>query len=338
MWWTTRLRFALKVSLFAVALVAVFAAAGAWWLDRWLHAPLPHAASVEVVIESGSSLAEITDTLAAHGALTHPRVFGWYVRGRGLAQRLHAGEYGIPVGTTPAALLEKLVRGEVIQHEVKLLEGWTVAQVRATLAAEASLAQDIAADADLAMQLGIEGGNAEGWFFPDTYAFTRGSSALDLLRRAHVRMQRELARAWDERDPGLPYRQPYDVLIMASIIEKETGKEDERGKIARVFVSRLERGMPLQTDPTIIYGLGVDFDGNLTRKHLVSDSNYNTYRRRGLPPTPIALPGRAALDAAVHPAPGDYLYFVARGDGSSEFSTTLAQHAAAVRRYQLGVP
>ena len=333
----TSLRLASKTSFLAIVLVAA-GGVGAWWFDRWLHAPLPMGAPVEIVIDNGAPLGAIADALTARGVLDHPRVFGWYVRARGLALRLHAGEYAIPVGTTPKALLAKLVRGDVVQHELKLLEGWTVAQVREALAAEPLLAQDVAEGDDLVAIAGIEGRSAEGWFFPDTYKFTRASSAAELLRRAHARMKSELSRVWEGRDPDLPYTQPYDALIMASIIEKETGKEDERRKIARVFVARLERGMPLQTDPTIIYGLGVDFDGNLTREHLASDSAYNTYRRRGLPPTPIALPGRAALEAAVHPAPGDYLYFVARGDGSSEFSTTLAQHAAAVRRYQLGAP
>jgi UPF0755 protein len=328
------LRSTVKVSVVGLLIAAI---AAAWWTFGWLRTPAPLTENAEVVIENGTSLGVIADQLAARGALKYPRIFTWYVRAKGSAERLHAGEYSIAPGTTPQTLLVQLVRGDVVQHELRLLEGWTVAQVLAALAAEPVLAHQVDSGA-LPALLGIEQTSAEGWFFPDTYKFTRNSVDVDLLRRAHSRMKAELRRVWQEREGGLPYTDPYQVLIMASIVEKETGKEDERAKIARVFVSRLERGMPLQTDPTVIYGLGADFDGNLKRKHLAGDNAYNTYVRRGLPPTPIALPGRAALEAAVHPAAGDFLYFVARGDGSSEFSTTLAQHVAAVRRYQLGAP
>src|SRR5262245_13584390 len=332
------LRSTLKGTVLVLTFAVVAVGVGAWWTFGWLRTPAPFSEPTEVVIENGASLGAIADQLAAQGALTHPRVFAWYVRAKGAGERLHAGEYLISPGTTPQTLLVQLMRGDVVQHELRILEGWTVAQVLAAVAAEPVLAHQLDSSASLPARLGIEQPSAEGWFFPDTYKFTRNSTDVDLLQRAHSRMTKELARVWREREDDLPYTDPYQVLIMASIVEKETGKEDERAKIARVFVSRLERGMPLQTDPTVIYGLGTDFDGNLTRKHLVGDNEYNTYIRRGLPPTPIALPGRAALEAAVHPADGDFLYFVARGDGSSEFSATLAQHVAAVRRYQLGAP
>jgi UPF0755 protein len=224
-----------------------------------------------------------------------------------------------------------------VQHEARLLEGWTLGQTLDYLAGLDTLRHALAdtPEAQLMATLGLEPQMAEGWFFPDTYRFERGTQDVAVLLTAHRKMQQELDRVWQERDADLPYSHPYQVLIMASLIEKETGLDAERAKIARVFTSRLEQGMRLQTDPTVIYGLGEDFDGNLTRAHLNQDGPYNTYRRAGLPPTPIALPGKRSLEAAVHPAPGAYLYFVARGDGSSQFSATLDEHLAAVRRYQL---
>ena len=201
----TSLHFVLKASLFAIVLLAALAGVGGWWLERWVHEPVPVSAPVEIVIENGASLGTISNDLATRGVLTHPRVFGWYVRARGLSQRLHAGEYAIPIGTTPASLLDKLVRGEVIQHELRLLEGWTLAQVHAAIAAEPLLAQDVNAD-DLTAALGIENDSAEGWFFPDTYRFTRGSSALTLLRRAHERMKGELAARGTRVMTGFPTR------------------------------------------------------------------------------------------------------------------------------------
>ena len=324
-----------RASAFSVFVLGLVAGGLLLLADRWLETPLAVERAEVLLIEKGLPLANVANRLAARGTLAHPRVFTWYARVTGAAHRIHAGEYTITPGMTPRSLLDRLVRGDVVQHELRVLEGWTVAQLLDVIATETSLVHEITADTDLRAALGVTESSIEGMFFPDTYQFIGGSSDLDLLGRAYERMKAELASAWERRSADLPYRSPYEVLIMASIVEKETGRRDERPKIAQVFVSRLKQGMPLQTDPTVIYGLGGAFDGNLTRRHLADDTEFNTYRRRGLPPTPIALPGRASLEAAVHPAEGDYLYFVARGDGSSEFSATLAQHVAAVRRYQL---
>jgi len=233
--------------------------------------------------------------------------------------------------------LRELVAGRVVRYPFRIIEGSTVRDVLRQLGATPKLEFDLAGvgvDA-LMSRLGIDAPFAEGQFFPDTYDYGKGTPASDLLRRANARMQTALQAEWATRAADLPYQSPDDALIVASLIEKETGRDADRANIARVFVSRLQRSMRLQTDPSVIYGLGEAFDGNLKRAHLIADNPYNTYKHRGLPPTPIALPGLASLHAALHPADHDYLYFVARGDGSSEFSATLKEHSAAVRRYQL---
>lgn len=250
---------------------------------------------------------------------------------------LHAGEYRMLPDMRAADLLQAWLDGMVVQYSLTLVEGWNFRQVRAALAAQDRLEQSLAGldDAEVMARLGHPGLHPEGRFFPDTYLFTRGSSDLDLLSQAFDRLQTVLQDEWAGRAEGLPYTEPYQALVMASIIEKETGVPHERPQIAGVFVRRLQRGMLLQTDPTVIYGLGEAYRGRLTRAHLRQPTPYNTYTNPGLPPTPIAMVGREAIRAALHPAEGSSLYFVARGDGSHVFSDTLAEHNRAVRRYQL---
>ena len=255
----------------------------------------------------------------------------------GIMTRLRVGEYALGHGLTPLALLEKLERGAVIQHRFTIVEGWTFRELRLALARDATIAQTLAgqSDAEVMRSIGAPAEHPEGRFLPETYNFTRGTSDVDLLKRAYAALGQALDTAWENRAPDLPLNSEYEALILASIIEKETGVAGERPEIGGVFVRRLKLGMKLQTDPTVIYGLGETFDGNLTRKHLTDDTPHNTYTRFGLPPTPIALPGRAAIEAALKPATGDTLYFVARGDGSHVFSRTLAEHNRAVAQYQL---
>ena len=251
---------------------------------------------------------------------------------------IKAGSYEISRGVTPLELLKKLTRGDVTQTEIALIEGWSFRQVRERLDAHPDLRHDSKGlpDAEIMRLVGAPKGAAEGLFFPDTYLFAKQGSDVDLLARAYRTMQRHLSREWAAREAGLPYSDKYQALIMASIIEKETGRDQDRSQVAAVFVNRLRQGMMLQTDPTVIYGVGEIFDGNLRKRDLLKDTPYNTYTRAGLPPTPIAMPGLASLQAALHPAPSDALYFVARGDGSSHFSRTLDEHNQAVARYQKG--
>jgi UPF0755 protein len=321
--------------LVLLALFAIIAAAGllAWYAHRPMNWT---GEAVEFTLRPGTALRQAARQIAAAGVPVEPALLGLIGRLAVDSTRLQAGSYAFRSGLTPLGLLEMMTRGDVTLREVRLIEGWTWRQARAALAAHPDLLQEAAALSDAELLARIGGGTAfaEGWFFPDTYLFAKGDSDLTVLRRAHHAMQAQLEQAWMSRPSGLPYRSPQDALIMASIIEKETGSAADRPMIASVFVNRLRAGMPLQTDPTVIYGLGDRFDGNLTRAHLRADTPYNTYTRGGLPPTPIALPGRAAIDAALNPAPSPYYYFVARGDGSSEFSRTLAEHNRAVDRYQ----
>ncbi|MFZ4791078.1 MAG: endolytic transglycosylase MltG [Candidatus Competibacteraceae bacterium] len=260
-----------------------------------------------------------------------------YARFSGLAPRLKAGEYALIPGMTPRSLLERIAAGQVIQHALTVVEGWTFRQLRQALAEQPKLIhtlQDLS-DAGIMARLGRPGIHPEGRFFPDTYHFPAGTRDQAFLQRALIAMDQRLVDFWGHRAPNLPLHDPEQALILASIIEKETGQTAERAQIAGVFIRRLQRDMPLQTDPTVIYGLGAAFDGNLRRQDLLTDAPYNTYTRKGLPPTPIALPGAAALIAAVQPASGDALYFVANGEGGHVFSRTLEEHNQAVKRYQL---
>ncbi|MFZ3125328.1 MAG: endolytic transglycosylase MltG, partial [Acidovorax sp.] len=264
-------------------------------------------------------------------------LYAWF-RFSGQDRAIKAGNYEIPPGTTPIGLLQKLARGEEALRAFTLVEGWNWRQVRQALAREEQLQHDAATLTDEALmaQLGRPGVHPEGRFFPDTYAYAKGSSDIALLRRALHAMDRHLVAAWAQRAADTPLKSADEALILASIVEKETGKASDRGRIASVFTNRLRAGMLLQTDPTVIYGLGEKFDGNLRRRDLQTDQPWNTYTRAGLPPTPIAMPGKASLLAAVQPDPTGALYFVAKGDGTSHFSASLQEHNRAVNRYQRG--
>jgi UPF0755 protein len=320
----------------ALALLgAAVLAAGAAWL--WLQRPLTLAAStVELSIESGDSPRAVAQAWVDAGVRTPPWLLYEWFRWSGQAREIRAGSYEIGVGTTPIQLLAKMVQGRETLESVRLPEGGTMRQWRAALAAAPHLKAGSATldDGALMAAIGAPGVAPEGRFFPDTYVYSRGVSDLTVLRRAHQAMARRLARAWEGRAPDTPLESPDDALILASIVEKETGRPEDRGLVAGVFLNRLRIGMPLQTDPTVIYGLGTAFDGNLRKVHLQTDGPFNTYLRRGLPPTPIAMPSEASLQATLHPTPTKALYFVARGDGSSEFSETLADHNRAVDRFQ----
>jgi UPF0755 protein len=289
-------------------------------------------------IAAGTSLRQLAHDLRQRGITRHPHYLIWLGRELDLAHRLQAGEYAITPGMTPESLLRKLAVGDVIQHAFTLIEGQTFNEMLALLKARDDIVptlDGVGVD-EIMARLGHAGEHPEGRFLPDTYHFPRGTTDLTLLARVYNAMERHLAQAWATRDEGLPFNTPYEALILASIVEKETGLPEERPLIAGVFIRRLQRGMRLQTDPTVIYGLGEKFDGNLRKRDLVADGPYNSYTRAGLPPTPIALPGRASIEAALKPAKTDALYFVAKGDGTSHFSSTLAEHNRAVDRYQRG--
>jgi len=321
-------------------LAAALLAAGTAWLvfSNWLERPLAiGAAPVTVDVPRGQPFAVTARELAARGLLDHPAWLVAYARAVGADARVHAGEYELPPGTTPRSLLRLFESGAVVQHPVTIVEGWTFRDLRRALEREPHLEQTLAGRDDAAVMaaLGEPGLHPEGLFFPDTYLYGKGTTDLEILRQARSRMRRELETAWNARARDLPLQTAYEALILASIVEKETALAAERPRIAGVFTERLRRGMLLQTDPTVIYGLGAAFDGNLRRADLTRDGPYNTYTRKGLPPTPIALPGAEALGAAVRPDERGELYFVATGlpDGSHEFTRTLAEHEAAVRRF-----
>jgi UPF0755 protein len=274
--------------------------------------------------------------MANAGVLAEPTPFVLLARLLGQASKIKAGNYEVESHITPLELLRKITEGDYTQDVVTLVEGWTFQQMRKALDEHAGVRHDTTGltNAEIMLRLEMAESSPEGWFFPDTYHFSRGSSDLAILRRAHRLMRATLADQWERRAPNLPLTTPYDALILASIIEKETGQAAERRLIAAVFINRLRMGMRLQTDPTVIYGMGTGFDGNLRKRDLAADTPYNTYVRPGLPPTPIALPGLASLNAALNPAQSDALYFVSRGDGTSHFSRTLGEHDRAVMKYQ----
>jgi UPF0755 protein len=293
---------------------------------------------IEVLIPAGASARAIAEALRAQGVDVHVELFVVAARLGDVTRGLRAGRYEVTRGMRLADVIDRLRRGETLRERLTIVEGWTYREMRAALAAQPLLRRDSArlSDAQLLAAVGAAEPHPEGLFAPDTYFFDAGSSDLDILRLAYRAQQARLARAWDERTAELPLKSPYEALILASIIEKETGQAQERARIGGVFVNRLRRGMLLQTDPTVIYGLGERFDGNLRKRDLATDTPYNTYIRRGLPPTPIALPGQASIEAALKPEPTGALYFVARGDGTSQFSESLAEHNRAVVRYQMG--
>lgn len=325
-----------KLLLLAVCLlvVTVVAVSSMW---RWWHSPAGTPGSVVLVIGEGSSLGQVAEELAELGVLQRPEAWRLVARLQGLAGKIQRGEYQLDAAMSPATLLETLVAGKVRRFTVTLPEGINLVMAMAILQQQVALIATLDGTDDPRLAALLEPGQApEGQFFPDTYSYIRGDSDLDILSRAHRRMQAVLAESWRQRESGLPYMNPNQALIMASVVERETGVAAERERIAGVFVRRLQKGMRLQTDPSVIYGLGPEFNGNLRRRHLGDKGNlFNTYQHRGLPPTPIALPGREAIEAALHPRPGTELYFVARGDGSHQFSDTLEQHQRAVKKYQL---
>lgn len=323
-------------NLFTLVVVGTLAAGGyALW-----YAATPVAVSMlpaRFEIPQGMRFRAAAQRMEESGVSVGRVQFELLARALGRAEDVKAGSYELAAAPTPMELLDKLTRGDVTQADVRLIEGWTFRQLRAALDGSAFLRHDTQAlsDAQVLQRLGAGEAQPEGLFFPDTYLFSKGSSDLHVLQRAYRALQRHLAREWDAREPSVPYKSPYEALIMASIIEKETGRAAEREMIAGVLVNRLRLGMLLQVDPTVIYGLGDAFDGNLKKIHLLTDGPYNSYTRAGLPPTPIAAPGLASLRAALRPAKTDAIYYVARGDGSSVFSRTLDEHNRAVRKYQL---
>ncbi len=329
------MRAARRLALLAAAAVLVAVAWGAWFCLRPLEPPR---SPFDFTVKSGASLKGVARQLADEGLLPEPYTFWLLGRALGKAGALQAGTYRVAEPLTPLELLDKLARGDVLPIEIAFVEGTTFRQWMAQMRGNPNIRSTLAGrgDAEIRAALGVEEPALEGLFFPDTYRFVAGASDVEILRRAYAQMQRRLARAWESRDPALPLASPYEALILASIIEKETGRLGERAIVASVFVNRLKRGMRLQTDPTVIYGLGEGFDGNLRKRDLQADTPWNTYTRDGLPPTPIAMPGAASLEAATRPASTEFLYFVGRGDGSHQFSRNLEEHNRAVAKYQLG--
>jgi UPF0755 protein len=322
---------------FLLVVVAALAAGGwaLWWVHQPLRLPAP---TVDLSIEPGTLPRGVAQAVADAGVGVDPELLYWWFRLSGQSRQIKAGSYELEAGITPRRLLSKLARGEESLRAVTFVEGWTFRQMRAVLAKEDSLKHDTQAldDAALMALLGRPGQHPEGRFFPDTYTYSKGSSETKVLQRALRAMDKHLADAWEQRSPQTSARTPNEALILASIVEKETGRGADRPLVSAVFNNRLRIGMPLQTDPTVIYGMGTAFNGNLRKIDLQTDTPWNTYTRAGLPPTPIAMPGRASLLAAVQPASSKALYFVSRGDGSSHFSESLDEHNRAVNKYQRG--
>lgn len=322
--------------LFLLCLLLVVAAGGVFY---WFATtPLPLRSSpLDFTIEPGMSLKRASTSMQEAGLGFQDWQFHIFGRVMRQASAIKAGSYEVEQGVTPWLLLQKLTRGDVSQSDITLIEGKTFRQFRALLDAHPDLKHDTTglSDTEVLQRIGATEVHPEGMFMPDTYLFSKGSSDVDVLRRAYTAMQGRFALEWDRRAQDLPYKTPYEALIMASIVEKETGNPADRPMVASVFVNRLRTGMLLQTDPTVIYGIGESYDGNIRKHHLRTDTIYNTYTRGGLPPTPIAMPGIAAMQAALNPPKSDKFYFVARGDGTSEFSRTLDEHNRAVEKYIL---
>jgi UPF0755 protein len=325
--------------LLTVAALLALGAAGALWLARQeLARPSAQASMVLVKVQAGESLRAVLGDLERQGALRLPRLAELYARyqDRGKAHA-QVGSYEIAAHSTPLQILEQLRDGRIVMHQFTIIEGWSFAQLRSALSADASIdhAWRSYTDTQLMAALGATGQHPEGQFFPDSYRFAPGTADSRVYQLAFERMRSELAGAWRGRAPNLPIKSAQELLTLASIVEKETGREDERTRVAAVFANRLRIGMKLQTDPTVIYGLGAGYDGDLRSRDLASDTPYNTYTRYGLPPTPIALPGAASLRAAAQPADSPALYFVAtgNGDGSHHYSASLAEHNTAVKRF-----
>jgi UPF0755 protein len=327
--------------LLAILLLAFVGAAGWFWHDfsRFAVTSLPvSAAGQSVDIGRGTSFKDIVHQLRSqHLTTSTPLYWRLLAEKMRVAGRLHAGEYAVTPGITPRQLLSAMAQGKVMQRDVTIVDGWTFHEVLQALAKADKLKHETAGldDAAIMQKIDAPAENPEGRFLPETYAYVKGDSDLDILRRAHEAMSKTLAELWAQRAPNLPLATPYEALILASIIEKETGRADERPRVAGVFIRRLQKNMLLQTDPTVIYGMGSNYSGNIHKSDLTTDTPYNTYTRPGLPPTPIAMPGKPAIEAALHPAPGDALYFVARGDGTHVFASTLEEQNRNVACYQL---
>ena len=324
--------------LVLAVLVIGATAFGLWWSHRWLQQPIAQLTQPVIFdVPRGASLRAVAADLHQRGLLTQPQVWILWARVNGRSAALKAGEYQLMPGVTPDSLLQQLSSGAVLLHSITFIEGSTFADIRGLMSRNESVRLTLqnATPEDVMRELGEPGMHPEGQFFPDTYHFARGTTDREILAIAHRRMQDELRAAWDNRAGDLPLAGSYEALILASIVEKETALDTERPLIAGVFVERLRRGMRLQTDPTVIYGMGAAYDGNIRRTDLVTDTPYNTYTRAGLPPTPIALPGLDSLRAAVNPVSNGAIFFVAtgKGDGSHYFSATLGEHEAAVQRY-----
>jgi len=322
-------RLAWCVLLLLIAAVAAYE----WIVAAPLSLPQP---AYAFTVKSGASLRSVARDLAASGVIPADWILVGWARIKGRDRTIKAGNYELVAGTTLAGLLDKLTQGDVTQTGFTIVEGWSFRDLRSALKKHPGIAPAVAdlPDAELMQKIGATESEPEGMFFPDTYYFVNGATDASILVRAYRVMQQRLAASWSVRDSELPLSSPYEALTLASIVEKETGRPADRPLVAAVFINRLRQGMRLQTDPTVIYGLGEQFNGNLKRRDLDADHAFNTYTRDGLPPTPIALPGQASIDAVLHPPPTPFLYFVARGDGSSEFSTNLADHNRAVAKYQ----
>ncbi|QBQ55414.1 endolytic transglycosylase MltG [Nitrosococcus wardiae] len=332
-----------KNFLFSLALFGFSVGVAVLWAkfeyDRFNHTPLNVSQEgLQLVIPSGATVRSVATELHQQEALEHPLYLVLLARWQGVARNIKAGEYDIQPATTPPEFLRQIVAGKVKQYSLTLVEGWTFSQVMKAVQNSPHLRQTLGEVtlSEMMKRLGYPEKHPEGRFFPDTYFFPRGTTDVDFLRRAYQLMAEHLAREWENRAAGLPYQSAYEALTLASIVEREAALPEEQALIAGVFARRLQKGMRLQTDPTVIYGLGDRFDGNLRHRDLREDTPYNTYTRSGLPPTPICIPSLGALQATLHPAGGEALYFVARGDGSHYFSTTFEEHRAAVQTYQLG--
>jgi UPF0755 protein len=309
------------------------------WCIYYPSHELPLARSpVQFSISAGSSLRTATQQMVQAGVIDNATAFEVLTRIFGDPRNIKAGNYEVEKGVTPLDLIEKISKGRNSTLAITFVEGWTFRQMRKALDDNPELRHETQglSDAEVLTKLGINEHSAEGLFFPDTYHFSTGVPDLNILRRSYELMQKHLAAQWEQRAPGVPLATPYEALVLASIVEKETGRAVERSIVSAVFLNRLKLGMKLQTDPTVIYGLGEAFDGNLRKQDLLADTPYNTYVRTGMPPTPIAMPGLGSLYAALHPAATDALYFVAKGDGSSHFSKSLEEHDRAVTKYQKG--
>lgn len=322
-----------KIAVTAIIVTAAVVGGFSYWAKQPIAAS---ATPISFTVLPGSGVNAAANQIAAAGVPVNPFMLSTLARLTQKAGKIKAGSYELKPGATPRSLIDQMVRGEFAQESLTIIEGWTFRQMRAAVAANKGLRHDTAklSDTELMAKISTEYTTPEGLFFPDTYLFAKGASDLTIYKQAHTVLLAKLKSAWEKRAEGLPYETPYQALVMASIVEKETGKESERPMIAAVFVNRLRLGMLLQTDPTVIYGIGHTFDGNIRKKDLETDTPYNTYTRAGLPPTPIALPGEQSLAAALGPATTSALYFVSRGDGSSQFSDNLPDHNRAVNKFQ----